>query len=90
METQAQTSSKGLHKTRQTHFSRTKKAATGKEAACQKCGRKFNPTRKWQSYCSSKCRKLAWLRKEAKIEILDDHEARLRAIEAKIGIKKGK
>lgn len=80
---------KGLRGTRQTHFRGSKIRRQDKEMVCQKCGRKFNPTRKWQSYCSAKCRKLAWLRKAAKIEILDDHEARLRALEAKAGIKKG-
>ena len=81
---------KVLRKTRLAHPRGEIKASGYKAVVCQKCGRKFNPTRKWQSYCSAKCRKLAWLRKAAKVEILDDHEARLRAIEVRLKIKGAK
>ncbi len=78
---------KRLCKTRPPHASGAKKSPACKAVVCQKCGRKFDPTRKWQVYCSAKCRKLSWLRGAAKTAILDDHEARLRAIEKKLGMK---
>ncbi len=79
---------KRLCKTRQTHRRGEKKVSACKAVVCRKCGREFAPTRKWQIYCSAKCRKLSFLRKVAKVEILDDHEARILALERKIGIKK--
>lgn len=75
---------KAVRKTRRTHACRAYSGRSAIEASCQKCGRKFVPTRKWQKYCSTECRKLAFLKRLAKIEILNDHEARLRAIEKRL------
>jgi hypothetical protein len=76
-----------LCKTRQTHACGPKNRLASLEAVCQKCGRKFVPARKWQIYCSTKCRKLAWFKRLAKVEILNDHERRLQALERKFGIE---
>ena len=42
------------------------------ESACKKCGILFVPKRKWQKYCSTKCRKVFWgeIRAEVTAEIL--------------------
>ncbi len=75
-----------LCKTRQTHLSGANGPTLAQEAACERCGRKYAKTRAWQKYCSERCRKLAFMRKAAKADVLDDHEARLRAIEKHLGI----
>jgi hypothetical protein len=73
-------------KTRRTHFSGAK---SGRTAICPTCRHSFAPTRKWQIFCSSLCRKKAFLKKVAKNATLANHERRLQAIERKLGIKKG-
>ena len=81
---------KHASKTRQTQGGGVRRTSKGKGLACPNCGRKFAKSRMWQVFCSTACRKAAWLKKNANAAVLADHEARLRAIEARLKIKGAK
>jgi hypothetical protein len=51
--------------------------------ACGVCGAKFAPSRKWQDFCSDKCRKLAW-RIRRRLDTPADIRATLNRIESKL------
>jgi hypothetical protein len=52
-----------------------------KVVLCEQCGRDFTPRRSWGRFCSSYCRRLAWLeRNPEKAAVLAERDrARLRA-----------
>jgi predicted nucleic acid-binding Zn ribbon protein len=67
----------------------------GKPASrpCVGCGEVFQPRRHGQRSCSPRCRNIKWRLKHRTIrlttESISNHEARLRAIESRLGITKG-
>jgi hypothetical protein len=73
-----------------------KKAAGKRNGECLHCGAAFLPFRKWQKFCSPKCRKNDWLEKNSYPSALAafkkewaEIKRRLSEIEANLGIKKG-
>ena len=39
---------------------------------CGYCGYRFVPVRDWQTHCSTRCRRLAWVRYHPRIDLDDD------------------
>ena len=72
---------------------KSKKRERPRRRPCRTCGEVFQPRRKGQESCSDYCRNLFWRKKHRSIRIalesIDDHEARLKAIENRLRIKKG-
>ena len=70
-------------------------ALSATNSRCPVCGGGFVKKRAWQSFCTPKCRKQAWVlskRVGAYTDIrltLAEILVRLRTIESKLGIKKG-
>ena len=52
----------------------------GRVQVCAVCGAKFAKTRKWNDFCSDKCRKLAW-RIRRRLDVPADVRATLSRIE---------
>lgn len=59
------------------------------KAVCGACRREFTPTRHWQRFCSTDCRRAFWTRGGIVKDSLAELESRVRFIEKKLGIKKG-
>ncbi len=61
---------------------------------CRGCGELFQPRRKGHYYHDARCRNLLWRTKNRTIRLtiksIADHEARIKALEAKHKIKGGK
>jgi hypothetical protein len=58
--------------------------------ACRACGEGFIPTRKWQEFCSARCRMKYWAslnRRES--PTLSDHERRITQLETALNIHLG-
>jgi len=61
---------------------------------CRSCSEFFLPYRRYQRFCSGRCRNLFWRTKNKSmrfaVESIADIQARLRAIEARLKIKGAK
>lgn len=51
---------------------------------CLRCNKEFSPVRRHQVYCSTPCRKRAWIEKQSHSSRIDAIEARLANVEAEI------
>lgn len=57
------------------------------QATCAYCGVKMERKRKWQKYCSPKCRTLDWNKKNTFIKRLQKVEKKISEIEKKLEMK---
>ena len=83
----ARTASKRAVVTRRTAKTGQKKVASDRFLECPNCHREFERRKKNQKFCSADCRVKHWQFSNAGQRIIADDEVRLRAIEAKLGIK---
>jgi len=81
------TASKRAVVTRGTAKTGQKSVGSTRFLECPNCHRKFKRRKKNQKFCSAGCRVKHWQFSNAGQRIIADHEERLRAIEAKLGIK---
>jgi len=59
------------------------------KSICGACRREFRPSRRWQRFCSTACRRAFWRRGGLVNDSLAGLESRVRFIEKKLGITKG-
>jgi len=77
--------SKQMREMRPVHFSGTNGARI--ECDCG-CGKTFVPTRSWQRFYSTECRKRSWKFGRVSLKQFTGLEIRVKRIEAKLGIGK--